>query len=253
MLPGFLRLSKAPPIGHSPPPLSQSSTVSTCCWQTSNGIISTGSVSLGSISRGSISRGSVSRGLLCIEQPPLWVHRWDEQWVNQACLLTLAKARRGHPDTYLRTPAMTATKREHHDGEPEGSEAVKKLKMEDDDPHSPTLQSKVGVIQGPDDASIVELFSGLFYAINTFVQDYFKGAPYSIARRNDEKAFFESLTGSDCKGYLKSKRPGAKEAIMLAAIWNKLINYLLSAPTKAFINSIPEIAIRDGASGNILP
>lgn len=182
-----------------------------------------------------------------------YIRRADSRWTNQASLLALAKTRRDHLDTYLRTPIMTATKREHDDGEPDSSEAVKKLKMGDDDPHSLTLQSNVGVIQGPDDASIVDLFSALFYAINTFVQDYFKGAPYSIARRNDEKAFFESLTGSDCKGYLKSKHPGAKEAIMLAAIWNKLINYLLSAPTRAFINSIPEITIRDGASGNILP
>lgn len=148
---------------------------------------------------------------------------------------------------------MTATKREHHDGEPDGSEAVKKLKMEDDGPHSPTLQSKLGMIQGPDDASMTHLFLALFYAINTFVQDYFKGAPYSNARKTDEKAFFESLTGSDCKGYLKSKHPGAKEAIMLAAIWNKLIDYLLSAPIKAFFNSIPETAIRKGTSGKILP
>lgn len=147
---------------------------------------------------------------------------------------------------------MTATKREHHDGELDSSEVVKKLKMEDDDPHSPTLQSKAGVIQGPDDASIDSLFSALFYAINTFVQDYFKGAPYSIARKNDEKAFFESLTGTDCKGYLKSKHPGAKEAIMMAAIWNKLINLLLRAPIRAFIASIPEAKIRNGTPGKTL-
>lgn len=121
--------------------------------------------------------------------------------------------------------------------------------MDDDEPPSPTLQSNVGSIQGPDDATIVDLFSTLFYAINTFVQDYFKGAPYSIARRNDERAFFESLTGIECKGYLKSKHPGAKEAIMLAAIWNKLIDYLLEAPTRAFIDSIPETEIRAGTSG----
>lgn len=147
---------------------------------------------------------------------------------------------------------MTATKREHHDGEPDSSEVVKKLKMDDDDAHSPTLQSKAGVIQGPDDASIDSLFSALFYAINTFVQDYFKGAPYSNPRKNDQKDFFESLTESDCKGYLKSKHPGAKEAIMLAAIWNKLIDHFLSTPTKAFIHSIPEITIRNGTSGKAL-
>lgn len=177
----------------------------------------------------------------------------DSQWTNQASLLTLSKARRNHLDTYLRTATMTATKRKHHDGEPDSSEAVKKLKMGNNDPHSPTTQCKVGVIQGPDDASIVGLFLALFYAINTFVQDYFKGAPYSIARRNDERAFFKSLTGSDCKRYLKSKHPGAKEAIMLAAIWNKLIDYLLSAPTRAFINLIPEITIRKGTPGKIMP
>lgn len=144
---------------------------------------------------------------------------------------------------------MTAAKREHQDGEPDSSEVVKKLKMEDDGPHSPTLQSKAGVIQGPDDASIIGLFLALFYAINTFVQDYFKGAPYSNPRKSDQKDFFESLTGSDCKGYLKSKHPGAKEAIMLAAIWNKLINYLLRSPTRAFIDSIPEHKIRTGTPG----
>lgn len=148
---------------------------------------------------------------------------------------------------------MTATKREHDNGEPDSSEAVKKLKMEYDGPHSPTFQSKAGVIQGPDDESIVGLFLALFYAINTFVQDYFKGAPYSNPRKNHQKDFFESLTQSDCTAYLKSKHPGAKEAIMLAAIWYKLIDYLLSAPIKAFINSIPEPTIRNGTLGRILP
>lgn len=147
---------------------------------------------------------------------------------------------------------MTVDKRKNVDERSDSDETSKKLKMEDDAPGLSTLQSKVGTIQGPDDASITSLFNTLFYTINNFVHDYFKGSPYSIARKNDQKVFFESLTGSDSTAYLKSKHPGAKEAIIVAAIWNKLIRPLLSAPTKAFSEMMPEYAIRTGTSGKPL-
>lgn len=144
---------------------------------------------------------------------------------------------------------MASIKRKWDDDESDGNEAGKKLKLEEDEPGLPTIQSKAGKIQGPDDASITSLFITLFYTINTFAHDYFKGAPYSIARKNDHRVFFEGLTGSDSTVYLKSKHPGAKEAIVVAAIWNKLIGPLLSAPSRAFIDTIPEKTIKTGTSG----
>ncbi|KAI7782214.1 hypothetical protein LA080_013759 [Diaporthe eres] len=129
---------------------------------------------------------------------------------------------------------MTVDKRKNVDEKSDSGETSKKLKMEDDAPGLSTLQSTMGTIQGPDDASITSLFNTLFYTINNFVHDYFKGSPYSVARKNDQK----------------SKHPGAKEAIIVAAIWNKLIRPLLSAPTRAFNDMMPEKAIRTGTSDN---
>ncbi|KAG6355247.1 hypothetical protein INS49_004329 [Diaporthe citri] len=146
---------------------------------------------------------------------------------------------------------MTCNKRKGVDGEPDGNETGKKTKREEDEPGLPEIQSKAGMIQGPDDASITSLFTTLFYTINTFVHEYFKGAPYSMARKNDQKVFFESLTGSDSTAYLKSKQPGAKEAIITAAIWNELIRPLLSAPITAFNETIPEHAIKNHTSGAV--
>lgn len=147
---------------------------------------------------------------------------------------------------------MASNKRKEIKGEPDDNETSKKLKMEDDAPGLSTLQSKIGMLQGPDDASITSLFVALFYAINTFVQAYFKGAPYSIARKNDQKVFFEGLVVSDCKVYLKSKHPGAKESIITAAIWNKLISPLLGTPIRAFNKIMPEYTIKTRTSGKPL-
>lgn len=108
------------------------------------------------------------------------------------------------------------------------------------------------MMQGPDDDSITTLFNSLYYTIDTFAHSYFQGSPYVMARKNDQKTFFEGLTGRDAAVYLKSKHPGAKEAIIVAAIWNKLTRPLLSAPTKAFNDDIPEEAIKAGTSGKPL-
>lgn len=147
---------------------------------------------------------------------------------------------------------MIPIKRKGDDGEPDGNETGKKMKMQEDEPGLPTMQFNAGMIQGPDDASITSLFTTLFYTINTFAQSYFQGSPYAAARKNDHKVFFESLTGSDPTVYLKSKHDGAKEAIIVAAIWNKLIRPLLSTPTKAFNDKMPEQAIRNATSGEPL-
>lgn len=144
---------------------------------------------------------------------------------------------------------MTSTKRKD-DGEiSDRDDQRKMLKKGKDQPGLTTLNTNVLLVQGPDDSSINELFSVLFYSINTFVSDYFKGAPYAQPRKKEQKAFFGSLVGSDCKKYLTSKNRGAKEAIILAAIWNKLTGPLLSAPTKAFVSQIPELSIKAGTKG----
>lgn len=147
---------------------------------------------------------------------------------------------------------MTTNKRKKVDGERGGNETVKKLKMEDNAPGVPTIQSKMGMIQGLDDEETTNLFMSLYYSINSFANTYFQGAPYSIARKKDQKVFFEGLSAGDSKDYLKSKHPRAKEAIITAAIWNKLIRPLLGAPMRAFNDAMPEYAIRNCTSGEPL-
>lgn len=136
---------------------------------------------------------------------------------------------------------MDSTKRKDVDGEPDGNDNWKKVKIK-----KPTLGLQI--IQGPDDASITSLFDALFYEINTFVQAYFKGKPYVNPRKNDDKEFFQSLTGTDYTDYLKLKHPGAKEAMIQAVIWNKLIDHLLKTPTKAFMDDLPEMRFRRRAA-----
>lgn len=144
---------------------------------------------------------------------------------------------------------MTSTKRKGDEGSSDHDGQGKKPKKDDDRSGLVKLRTNVLLIQGPDDSSINQLFSVLFYAVNTFVSDYFKGAPYAQGRKKEQKAFFESLLGSDCKTYLTSKHRGAKEAFILAAVWNKLIDALLSTPTRAFIEKMPERSIKAGTKG----
>lgn len=149
------------------------------------------------------------------------------------------------------TEPMTSIKRKDVDGKSDSDEPGKKMKVEDDELSLPTPQHGAGMIQGPDDATITSLFSLLLYAINIFVQAYFMGSPYLLPRKNDQKEFFESLSGSDYIAYLKSKHPGAKQAIITAAIWVKLIRGLLGVPTRAFIEEMPEMKIKSGTAGKL--
>lgn len=146
---------------------------------------------------------------------------------------------------------MVGIKRKNGERAPDNDEPDKKMKKEEDETGFPTPQPGAGMIQGPDDATVTSLFGLLFYAINTFVQTYFMGAPYVMARKNDQKAFFEALTGSDSIAYLKSKHPGAKESIITAAVWVKLIAALLKAPTRAFIEEMPEWKIKSRTAGKL--
>lgn len=131
---------------------------------------------------------------------------------------------------------MASAKRKEVDENHDGDEMAKKLKTEDDGLDSQTLQSKAGKFQGFDDESIEALFDALFHAIKNLVLTSFRGAPYIIPRSSQHKDYFASLTSSDYKPYLKSKTQGAKQEIIKAAVWNQLIERLLSAPTKAFLN-----------------
>lgn len=149
----------------------------------------------------------------------------------------------------LSTDATTSIKRKHVDGTSDSDEPDEKIPKDENEPFLPTLQSEAGRIQGPDDATISSLFSLLYYAINTFVQEYFKGSPYAIPRKNDQKVLFEALSGSECIAYLKSKHPGAKEAIVMAMVWVELIKALLREPTKAFVEEMPEIKIKSRTRG----
>lgn len=143
---------------------------------------------------------------------------------------------------------MTSHKRKEVEGEPNGSKTVKKLKQDDDNDSQPlTLQSKANNFQGADDGTMELLFSDLYYSINTFAGKYFIGNPYVYPRKNKDKTFFESLTGN-CGTYLTSKIEDAKETIIQAAIWNKLINSLLEQPLKAFLQ-MPEAIIKNDISG----
>lgn len=183
----------------------------------------------------------------------LVVWRVTSQWANQASLLTLQKTRHDHPNTQSNAASMASTKRKVVDGEPDGNENAKKLKQDGDVAVSTTLQSDLGMIQGPDDTAITELFNTLVWLINTFTGQYFQGAPYADARKKDQKAYFQSLVGSDYKKYLKSEDPGVKQAIIEAAIWNMLIDPLLRTPTKAFIDEMPELKVRASTSGKLHP
>ncbi|KAG8162449.1 hypothetical protein KVR01_008214 [Diaporthe batatas] len=140
---------------------------------------------------------------------------------------------------------MAAAKRKDRDegGSPPSSEEGKKLKMEDEDPSPPTLQSMPGKMEGPDDTFIVGLFSPLFYDILSFSINFFQGAPYVLPRKNEQKEFVQTLAGSDAKLYLASRHTGAKEKIVQAMIWNKLVESLLSVPLKAFIQ-FPEATMK---------
>lgn len=186
-----------------------------------------------------ITSWTTSSGEICLGILP---RRATFQRQQQTSLLTLRKARRDCLKTYRSNSTMASMKRKKTYDEPDDNKSGKKMKMQED----------AGMIQGPDDASIRGLFTTLFYTINTFAQTYFQGAPYSIARKKDQKVFFEDLTGSNPTVYLKSKHPGVKEAIIVAAIWNALIRPLLSVPTKAFNEMMPEYAIKDRTSGRPL-
>lgn len=165
--------------------------------------------------------------------------------------LTFPRIRRDSLKMEPSTEPMTPIKRKDVDGTSDNDEPHKKMKQEEEEAGFPTPQPGAGLTQGPDDASITSLFSLLLYGINTFVQAYFLGYPYLIPRKNDQKEFFESLTGSDCIAYLKSKHPGAKQAIITAAVWVKLIRALLGVPTKAFIEEMPEMKIKRGTAGKL--
>lgn len=144
---------------------------------------------------------------------------------------------------------MTSTKRKGADGEPDGNEVGKKLKKKEDDndSHPPTLQSEAGRFQGDDDATMLLLLHDLYYSINTFAGKYFIGSPYVQPRKSKDKDFFGSLT-SNYGTYLTSKIEKAKETIIQAVIWNKLMDPLLKQPTKAFLE-IPEALIKNNLSG----
>lgn len=131
---------------------------------------------------------------------------------------------------------MASTKRKEVNASHNGDKMAKKLKTEDDGLDSQTLQSKAGKFQGLDDESIEALFEAVFHAINNLALTSFRGAPYIIPRASQHKGYFASLTSSDYKPYLKSKTGGAKQEIVKAAVWNQLIERLLSAPTKAFLD-----------------
>lgn len=143
---------------------------------------------------------------------------------------------------------MASTKRKEVEESHNGDEMAKKLKTEDDALDSQTLQSKAAKFQGFDDESIETLFEALFHAINNLALTSFRGAPYTIPRTTQHKEFFERLTGSDCKVYLKSKRQGVKPEIIKAAVWKQLVDRLLSAPTRAFLD-LQETTIKSWASG----
>lgn len=80
---------------------------------------------------------------------------------------------------------MTSTKRKDDGGASDHDNQPKKLKKDDDELGLVALHTSARMIQGPDDSSITALFNALFYAVNTFVSQYFKGAPYAQPRKND--------------------------------------------------------------------
>lgn len=145
--------------------------------------------------------------------------------------------------------ATVATmKRKDEGSSPATDRQSKKLKEEDRETGDLDLPYMAGKMEGPDDSFITALFSPLFYAIVGFAATYFKGKPYKTPLKAEHKAFFESLTSGDYKDYLISKQPGAKERIVQAVIWNKLINMMLGAPLKA-LNSLRVEIIQSSVSG----
>ncbi|KAH8777583.1 hypothetical protein F5883DRAFT_517926 [Diaporthe sp. PMI_573] len=148
--------------------------------------------------------------------------------------------------------AVASTKRKEEGGSPAGDERSKSPKEDDDEPGPTTPQSKAGKMEGPDDTFIMNLFTPLFYSIITFSLAYFKGAPYVTPRRREQKEFFETLTSSDYKLYLTSKHPGAKERIVQAVVWNKLVEELLRLPLRAYLQ-FPEGTIKKFVSGKSPP
>lgn len=145
---------------------------------------------------------------------------------------------------------MASAKRKAADASHDGDEMAKKLKMEDEGLDSQTLQSNAGKFQGFDDDAIEALFEALFHAIKNLAFTSFRGAPYTIPRMSHYKESFERLTSSDYKAYMKSKRPGVKQEIITAVIWNQLVERLLSAPTKAFLN-LHETTMKNLALGKL--
>lgn len=168
-------------------------------------------------------------------------------WDYQASLLTLRKTRPDRLKVRIITAAMTCNKRKGVDEKPGVDEMGKKLKMEDDDSELPTLKSQADKFQGADDTAMELLFRDLCRSIQKFAATYFLGKPFIDPRKKEDKAFFESLT-SNYSTYLKSQIPDAKETIIQAAIWNKLINVLLKEPIKAFLQ-VPEALILNHMSG----
>lgn len=106
--------------------------------------------------------------------------------------------------------------------------------------------------QGPEDGEVESAFSQLAYFVDAIGQEYFQGS--ECVRIAEEKqvvrAYFKSLLAKDtgCEGYgpyMKSAKPQAKEMFIQAVIWNKLIEKLLSTPSRSFLDMPDAINKKD--------
>lgn len=143
---------------------------------------------------------------------------------------------------------MASKKRTGEAGSPHNTEMVKKPRKDDDKPEIPMFPFKEGIPRGPDDTTIKASFYALLGDIENFAQSFFIGSPYNVPQAREHKNFFSSLTSVEPRNYLKCEITGPKEKIIRAAIWNKLIDHLLGAPTNAFCN-MPEEAANKNYSG----
>lgn len=145
------------------------------------------------------------------------------------------KAKRNRTLTYPSTAAMTSDERKDSDGESNHNGTSKKAKMEDDDWSIPTRGSNAAMAYGPDDKFRQGPVRPVILSHSNLHQQLLQGRVFHH-RKNNQKALFGGLTGSDYKVYIRlSKREGAKEAIIQAAVWNKINDKFLGVPTRVFL------------------